>query len=43
MPVGEHVVEGPGGPTLLSPAADASLLVVGARGHAAYPACSSVR
>jgi nucleotide-binding universal stress UspA family protein len=37
VPVGEHVVEGPGGPALLSQAADASLLVVGARGRAAYP------
>jgi nucleotide-binding universal stress UspA family protein len=35
--VGEHVIEGPGGPALLSQAADASLLVVGARGRAAYP------
>jgi nucleotide-binding universal stress UspA family protein len=35
--VSEHVIEGPGGPALLSQAADASLLVVGARGRAAYP------
>jgi Universal stress protein family len=35
--VSEHVVEGPGGPALLSQAADATLLVVGARGRAAYP------
>jgi nucleotide-binding universal stress UspA family protein len=37
VPVSEHVVEGPGGPALLSLASDASLLVVGARGRAAYP------
>lgn len=37
MPVGERVIEGPGGPALLSQAADASLLVVGARGRATYP------
>ena len=37
VPVSEHVVEGPGGPALLSQAEDASLLVVGARGRAAYP------
>ena len=37
VPVSEHVVEGPGGPALLSQAADAALLVVGARGRAAYP------
>ena len=37
VPVSEHVVEGPGGPALLSQASDASLLVVGARGRAAYP------
>ena len=37
VPVSEHVVEGPGGPALLSQAADATLLVVGARGRAAYP------
>ncbi len=43
VPVGDRVIEGPGGPALLSQAADASLLVVGARGRAAYPACSSVR
>lgn len=35
--ISEHVVEGPGGPALLSQAADATLLVVGARGRAAYP------
>jgi nucleotide-binding universal stress UspA family protein len=37
VPVSERVVEGPGGPALLSQAADATLLVVGARGRAAYP------
>ena len=37
VPVGDRVIEGPGGPALLSQAADASLLVVGARGRAAYP------
>jgi nucleotide-binding universal stress UspA family protein len=37
VPVSEHVVEGPGGPALLSQPADAALLVVGARGRAAYP------
>jgi Sodium:solute symporter family len=31
VPVSDHVVEGPGGPALLSQAADATLLVVGAR------------
>jgi len=35
--VSDHVVEGPGGPALLSLATDASLLVVGARGRAAFP------
>lgn len=33
----KHVVEGPPGPALLSQAEDASLLVVGARGRAAFP------
>ena len=37
VPVSERVVEGPGGLALLSQAADATLLVVGARGRAAYP------
>ena len=37
VPVSEHVVEGPPGPALLSQAHDASLLVVGAEGRAAYP------
>jgi nucleotide-binding universal stress UspA family protein len=35
--VTEKVVEGPAGPALLSQAHDASLLVVGARGRAAFP------
>jgi nucleotide-binding universal stress UspA family protein len=35
--VTENVVEGPPGPALLSLAKDASLLVVGARGRAAFP------
>jgi nucleotide-binding universal stress UspA family protein len=35
--VTEHVVEGPAGPALLTQAQDASLLVVGARGRAAFP------
>lgn len=33
----EHVVQGPAGPSLLTHAADATLLVVGARGRAAFP------
>jgi nucleotide-binding universal stress UspA family protein len=37
VPVSEQVIEGPGGPALLSQAEDASLLVVGARGRAAFP------
>ena len=37
VPVSERVVEGPGGPALLSQAADAILLVVGAWGRATYP------
>ena len=37
VPTSERVVEGPGGPALLSQAEDASLLVVGARGRAAFP------
>jgi nucleotide-binding universal stress UspA family protein len=37
VPITEHVVEGPAGPALLSQAADASLLVVGAQGRAAFP------
>jgi nucleotide-binding universal stress UspA family protein len=35
--IGECVVAGPAGPALLSQAADASLLVVGAQGRAAFP------
>jgi nucleotide-binding universal stress UspA family protein len=35
--VTERVIEGPAGPALLSQAQDASLLVVGARGRAAFP------
>jgi nucleotide-binding universal stress UspA family protein len=37
VPIGERVVDGPAGPALLSQAADASLLVVGAQGRAAFP------
>ena len=37
VPVSERVVEGPGGPALLSQADGATLLVVGARGRAAFP------
>ena len=37
VPVSEHVLEGPGGPALLSQAEGAMLLVVGAQGRAAYP------
>jgi len=37
VPIERHVVEGPAGPALLSQAADASLLVVGAQGRAAFP------
>jgi nucleotide-binding universal stress UspA family protein len=33
----EHVVHGPAGPSLLSQSAGANLLVVGARGRAAFP------
>lgn len=35
--VTRHVIEGPPGPALLSQAEDASLLVVGAQGRAAFP------
>jgi nucleotide-binding universal stress UspA family protein len=35
--VSKHVIEGPPGPALLSQAEDATLLVVGARGRAAFP------
>lgn len=37
VPITECVVEGPAGPALLSQAAGASLLVVGAHGRAAFP------
>jgi nucleotide-binding universal stress UspA family protein len=37
LAVTQHVIEGPPGPALLSQAQDASLLVVGARGRAAFP------
>jgi nucleotide-binding universal stress UspA family protein len=33
----EHVVQGPAGPSLLTQAENAALLVVGARGRAAFP------
>jgi len=35
--VDEEVVQGPAGPALLTQAADAALLVVGAQGRAAFP------
>jgi nucleotide-binding universal stress UspA family protein len=35
--VTRHVIEGPPGPALLTQAEDASLLVVGAQGRAAFP------
>jgi nucleotide-binding universal stress UspA family protein len=35
--VSEHVIEGPAGPALLTQAQDATLLVVGAHGRAAFP------
>jgi nucleotide-binding universal stress UspA family protein len=37
LEVTEKVIQGPAGPALLSQAEDASLLVVGARGRAAFP------
>ncbi len=37
VPVTQHVVEGPAGPALLTQADGAALLVVGARGRAAFP------
>jgi nucleotide-binding universal stress UspA family protein len=37
LAVTEHVIEGPAGPALLTQASDATLLVVGARGRAAFP------
>ena len=35
--ISEHVVQGPAGPSLLTHAENAALLVVGARGRAAFP------
>jgi nucleotide-binding universal stress UspA family protein len=35
--ISEHVVQGPAGPSLLTQAEGAALLVVGARGRAAFP------
>ncbi len=35
--VTEHVADGPAGPALIAQARDAALLVVGARGRAAFP------
>lgn len=37
VPVTTHVIEGPAGPALLTQSAGATLLVVGARGRAAFP------
>ena len=37
LSVSEQVVQGPAGPALLSQAEDATLLVVGAQGRAAFP------
>ncbi|MCW2540525.1 MAG: Universal stress protein [Frankiales bacterium] len=37
VPVSQVVIDGPAGPALLAHAGDASLLVVGAQGRAAYP------
>lgn len=37
VPVTRHVVEGPAGPALLTQSDGATLLVVGARGRAAFP------
>lgn len=37
LDITEHVVQGPAGPSLLQHAANAALLVVGARGRAAFP------
>ena len=37
LAITEEVVQGPAGPALLSQAADAALLVVGAQGRAAFP------
>ncbi|MGH8861691.1 MAG: universal stress protein [Jatrophihabitantaceae bacterium] len=35
--ISEHIVQGPAGPSLLTHSAGAGLLVVGARGRAAFP------
>lgn len=37
LEISEHVVQGPAGPSLLTQAENASLLIVGARGIAAFP------
>jgi nucleotide-binding universal stress UspA family protein len=37
LTITRHVIEGPPGPALLTQAQDASLLVVGAQGRAAFP------
>jgi nucleotide-binding universal stress UspA family protein len=37
LDISEHVVQGPAGPSLLTQSENASLLVVGARGRAAFP------
>ncbi len=37
LKVDKHVIEGPPGPALLTQAENASLLVVGAQGRAAFP------
>ena len=37
LEISEHVVQGPAGPSLLTQSAGAALLVVGARGRAAFP------
>ena len=37
LTITEEVIQGPAGPALISQAEDASLLVVGARGRAAFP------
>ncbi len=37
LEISEHVVQGPAGPSLLTHSENAALLVVGARGRAAFP------
>ena len=37
LTITQHVIEGPPGPSLLTQAGNAALLVVGARGRAAFP------